>query len=140
MLFSGGDETIQLWNVKTREYFTSFRGHSDKVLSLYTSPDGMTLVSSSGDGTIKLWDTVTGENLKTLHGHIGAVWSTVLVNNSTMLASGSSDGTIKLWDLKASKCVNTLLDRPYEGMIITRTIGLTESEKLTLKALGAIAT
>jgi WD40 repeat protein len=56
-----------------------------------------------------------------------------------VLASGSEDGTIKLWHTETGECLTTLIpDRPYEGMNITGVKGLTEAEKGTLKALGAI--
>jgi WD40 repeat protein len=47
--------------------------------------------------------------------------------------------TIKLWDIKTGECLKTLKsDRPYENMNITDVTGLTEVEKSTLKALGAV--
>ncbi len=56
------------------------------------------------------------------------------------LASGSQDETIKLWDVDTGECLKTLrATRPYEGMNITGVTGLTEAQKATLKALGAIA-
>ena len=54
------------------------------------------------------------------------------------LASSSGDATIKLWDVNTSECLKTLADRPYEGMNIMGVTGLTEAEKATLKALGAV--
>jgi WD40 repeat protein len=54
------------------------------------------------------------------------------------IASGSFDEAIKLWDIKTGKCLKTLTDRPYESMNITNVTGLTEAEKATLKALGAV--
>jgi WD40 repeat protein len=56
-----------------------------------------------------------------------------------MLASGSHDGTVKIWEARAGICLKTLCcHRPYEGMDITGVTGLTEVQKTTLKALGAI--
>ncbi len=56
-----------------------------------------------------------------------------------MLASGSRDETIKLWDIQTGECLKTLRSpRPYEGMKITGVTGLTETEKASLKALGAV--
>ncbi len=55
------------------------------------------------------------------------------------IVSGSHDETIKIWDIKTGKCLKTLKsDRPYERMNITGVKGLTEAEKSTLKALGAV--
>jgi hypothetical protein len=49
------------------------------------------------------------------------------------------DSTIKLWDVLTGECLKTLRSkRPYEGMNITGVAGLTEAEKATLKALGAV--
>jgi WD40 repeat protein len=55
------------------------------------------------------------------------------------VASGSVDGTIKLWDVQTGEYLKTLRsDRPYEHMNIKGVIGLTEAQKATLRALGAI--
>jgi len=56
-----------------------------------------------------------------------------------MLASCGEDGVIQLWDLTSRAHLATLRqDRPYERLNITRTIGLSETQKAVLKALGAI--
>jgi WD40 repeat protein len=56
-----------------------------------------------------------------------------------MVVSGSDDGTTKIWDVQAGECTKTLRrDRPYVGMNFTAATGLTEAQKATLRALGAI--
>ena len=46
---------------------------------------------------------------------------------------------IKYWDITTGECLKTLeRDRPYENMNITGVTGLTEVEKTTLRALGAV--
>jgi WD40 repeat protein len=56
-----------------------------------------------------------------------------------MLATSSQDETIKLWDINTGDCLKTLrTQRPYEGMNITGVWGITEAQKVTLKALGAV--
>ncbi len=55
------------------------------------------------------------------------------------LASCGDDGTIKVWDLESGELLRTLRrDRPYERLNITGVQGLTEAQKATLRALGAI--
>jgi len=67
------------------------------------------------------------------------VWSVAFSPDGCTLASGSQDETIKLWDVQTGECLKTLRpDRPYERMNITGVTGLTEAQKATLRALGAV--
>ena len=55
------------------------------------------------------------------------------------VAGASLNGAIKLWRVQTGECLKTLRsDRPYESMNITRTTGLSEIQRRTLKALGAV--
>lgn len=59
--------------------------------------------------------------------------------NGRLLATSSEDETIKLWKVPNGMCIKTLRpERPYERMNITGVTGLTEAQKASLKALGAI--
>jgi WD40 repeat protein len=74
-----------------------------------------------------------------LHGHGNWINSVALNPDGKTIASSSEDKTIKLWNFKTGECLKTLRNpKPYEGMNITGVMGLTEAEKATLKALGAI--
>ena len=44
-------------------------GHTDKVISVGVSPDGVTIVSGSADNTVRLWRAADGALLRTLEGH-----------------------------------------------------------------------
>ena len=140
LVSSSADETIKLWDVKKGECLKTFSNYTERVLSLAWSPDGQTLASGSTDQTVKLWDIHEGKCLKTFTGHTNQVQSVAFSSDGQILASSSSDETIKLWDVYTGECWKTLrYDRPYEGMNITGVTGLTEAQRLTLYALGAIA-
>jgi WD40 repeat protein len=139
------DQTIRLWDASTGDCLTLLQGHGDMVRTVAWSLDGQILASGSEDQTIRLWDASTGECLKILEGHsaqVGSVaWCPVadIENPDRILASSSADETIKLWNAITGECLKTLrADRPYEGMNITGVTGLTNVQKLTLKALGAV--
>nr|WP_026736023.1 hypothetical protein [Fischerella sp. PCC 9605] len=106
--------------------------------SVTFSSDGQTIATGSGDQMVKLWNVHTGECLKTLIGHTNIVRSVNFSSDSKFLISGSEDESIKLWDVETGECLKTLTDRPYERMNITGVTGLSEAEKATLKALGAM--
>jgi len=139
-LASGGDDgTIKLWHAKTGELLRVFEGHQAIVWATDFSPDGSLLASGSDDQTVNLWNAHTGELLQTLELHQGRVNSLSFTPDGKMLATGSADETIRLWRVATGECLMTLrAPRPYENMNITDVQGLTEAQKESLKALGAV--
>jgi WD40 repeat protein len=139
-LASGSDDgSIKLWNVSTGECCNSLPAHSSCIRTVAFSPQDQTLVSGSDDGMVKLWNVITGKCYNTLHGHSSCIWTVAFSLDGQILASSSQDETTKLWDVKTGRCLKTLrIDRPYERMNITSVTGLTDAQKSTLKALGAV--
>ncbi|AVH65688.1 NB-ARC domain-containing protein [Nostoc sp. 'Peltigera membranacea cyanobiont' N6] len=140
MLASGsGDQTIKIWDVTTGQCLRTLQGHTNTIYSVAFSSDGRILASGSGDQTVKLWDVSTGRCLRTLLGHTRWVWSVTFSSDGQTVVSCSEDETIKIWDVQTGECLKTLKSKnPYEGMNITSISGLTDSQKDTLKALGAV--
>ncbi|MBD1808514.1 NACHT domain-containing protein [Microcoleus sp. FACHB-SPT15] len=135
---SSSDQTVRLWDIRSGECLYTLQGHRNWVRSVAFSPSGEMLASGSSDNTVKLWGIRNGECLNTLQRHTNQVLSVVFSVDGMTLASGSADETIELWDVKTGECLKTLTDRPYESMNIMSVTGLTEAEKATLKALGAV--
>ena len=104
----GGDNTVKLWNISSKENIATFEGHSRTVHSVAFSPDGTLLASGSYDNTIKLWDVETYTNIATLEEHNRTVTSVAFSPDGTLLASGSYDNTIKLWDVETYTNIATL--------------------------------
>jgi WD40 repeat protein len=100
-------------------------------------------MSSSADRTIRIWDLTTDECTSILHQHEHWVWSLAQVCrneiNESILLSSSQDETINIWNLKdRTHCKTLRCHLPYEKSIITDATGLTEAQKMTWQALGAI--
>lgn len=134
------DKTIKLWNPITGECLHTLRQHTQQVYSVAFSADGKMLASGSGDNTVKLWEVETGKLLHTFfNGHTLPIRCVAFSSNGKFLASGGEDEKIQLWDLKTYQSFKQF-DSPrfYEGMKIRNIKGLTEPEKASLRALGAV--
>lgn len=149
------DKTVKLWDFNRGHCIRTFEGHTSPVVCIALSPDGQRIASGSFDRTIRLWEIESGKHLHTLCGHtqpvcsltFSAISSSAISSPqisassdcSALLLSSSFDETIRFWDEKTGSCLKTWRERrPYEGMNINGVRGLTESQRGTLYALGAI--
>ncbi|MEO1146739.1 MAG: NB-ARC domain-containing protein [Cyanobacteria bacterium J06638_22] len=135
------DRTIKLWQVSTGDCLKTIDGHHHWVWSVAWSPDGEWLATASQDSTARLWNRRTGACSRVLEGHSNGVRSVRWHPEGQWLVTGSLDETLKLWNPQTGECFKTLrAKRPYEGLNITGITGLTQSQKATLHALGAVET
>ena len=139
LLASGDYEgQVKLWNGTTGQCLQSFAGHHSVVFSLAWSPDGTRLATAGADLTARLWQVETGDCQRVFEGQN---WSSAVAfsPDGAHLAIAYLEQPIQLWQADAGAMVQTLKsDRPYEGMNITNVRGLTNAQKATLQALGAI--
>ncbi len=160
---SGGRGELFVWDVSTGECVQTFAGHPGVVSALAwgrgqtdtvgtglvpvraptpTSPYGPSggwLVSGGSDGMLRWWDIQSGECVMMQEAHQGTIQSLKVSPDGKWLASCGDDGAIRIWDLQSSEHLRMLRrDRPYERLNITGIRGLTEAQKATLQALGAI--
>ena len=97
------------------------------------------LVSGGSDGTLRWWGAESGECLWVREAHQGTIQSLKSSQDGQRLASCGDDGAINIWELESGKHLRTLRrDRPYERLDIRGVQGLTEAQKATLQALGAV--
>jgi WD40 repeat protein len=137
------DQTIRIWDIKNGQCLQVLQGHSGQISSIIFSPDGCTLMSSSYDQTVRIWDIKTGQCLNVISSPVQHGWVPVKLSPDGQLMGSGQDRIVTLWkiDQKQSSqtCIQTLkIDRLYENMNIAGITGLTDAQKITLKALGAI--
>ena len=102
-------------------------------------PSGEVVISGGSDGMVRWWEVESGKCVQVQEAHQGAVQALKLSPDGGRLASCGEDGAITIWDLERGEHLRTLRrDRPYERLDITGIRGLTEAQKATLRALGAI--
>jgi len=135
----GGDKLVKLWDLATGRSRGALAGHSNQVTSVAFSPDGATIASGSTDTTVRLWDRKTAVFRNSLTGHQAGVHAVAFSGDGLRLVSGSADETAKLWDLEQNRELVTFKNpKLYQGMKITGARGISEAEKASLLALGAV--
>eukprot|EP01041_Mallomonas_annulata_P003782 gene3782-7509_t len=87
-------------------HFQPLEGHTDIVLSVDVSPDGIWLVTSSKDRTIRVWHIPSGSCGAIGEGHGDAVGAVSIsqcegsyTSKQVIVASGAGDKTIKRWSI-----------------------------------------
>ncbi len=112
---------------------------SEVVYALVWSPTGTMLISGGSDGMLRWWDVERGKRVQTRQAHQGTVQSLKMSPDGRSLASCGDDGAINIWELASGKQLRTLRrDRPYERLDISGAKGLTQAQRASLSALGAI--
>ncbi|NES79470.1 MULTISPECIES: NACHT domain-containing protein [unclassified Okeania] len=136
---SSYDETVRLWDISTQKCIAIFEGQPVWNYLVAFSPDGQLLVNGGKNNTVCLWNVNTHEPYATFSGHQSWVLAVAFHPDGQILASSSADETIKLWNVKTGECIKTLrVPRPYENANIRGVKGLSEIQKASLTALGAV--
>jgi WD40 repeat protein/transcriptional regulator with XRE-family HTH domain len=134
-----GSGELFVWDARSGEPLFVLSELSEVVYALAWSPTGTTLISGGSDGMIRWWDVERGECVQTRQAHQGTVQSLKASPDGCLLASCGDDGAINVWELASGKQLRTLRrDRPYERLDISEAKGLTQVQKASLSALGAI--
>jgi WD40 repeat protein len=142
-LASGGsgraDGELLVWKAESGELLRKGSELAGSVFALAWSKDGKRLVSGSNNGKLQWWDVDHWKLLHSCQGHQQTIYAVQVSPDGRLVASCGDDSTIKIWDLETAELVRTLRrDRPYERLNITGIQGVTEAQKSTLRALGAI--
>ena len=137
----GGSEGGELfvWEAHSGERVRTLAGHPGVVSAVAGSPSGELLISGGSDGMLRWWEVDSGQCVRVQKAHQGTVQALKVSPDGSRLASCGDDGAITLWDLHSGEHLRTLRrDRPYERLDITGIRGVTEAQKASLRALGAI--
>jgi predicted ATPase len=128
-----------VWDPQIGKHVHTIAEHPGIVYAVAWGSSADVVISGSSDGALRWWNVQRGECVWLCHAHQGTVQSLRRSPDGTMLASCGDDGAIMLWDLRTSAYLQTIRrQRPYEGLNITGINGLTEAEKASLIALGAV--
>jgi WD40 repeat protein len=137
----GGRDSGELiiWDALSGERLSSLNDPDAVINTLAWSQSGSVLVSGGSDGALHWWNVVSGECFLIIEGHQGAIQAVKISPESRRLAICSNDGMIDIRDSESGEKLQTLRrERPYERLNISGVLGLTDAQKATLRALGAV--
>src|SRR6266478_4754313 len=137
----GGREGGELfvWDAHSGERLAALQGLASVLDAVAWHPVGDRLLSGGSDGRLRWWDLQSGACLRVREAHEGTVQALKVSPDGKRIASCGDDGAIRLWDVHSGEHLRTLRrDRPYERLTITGIRGLSEAQKASLRALGAL--
>ena len=109
--FPQGDQTLRLWDLRSRTELRRFEGHKGDVMCAAFTPDGKRAVSGGADGIARLWDVDTGKELRQFHGHTATILTIAFSADGRRFLTGSHDASMRLWDVdsgRKSGCSTTM--------------------------------
>ncbi|KAJ3093068.1 hypothetical protein HK102_010973 [Quaeritorhiza haematococci] len=101
----GGDDKAYLWRLDSGQKMYELQAHTDSVIDVAFSYDGMYVASGGMDGKIHVAKALSGQHVITLEGPSEVVWIRWHPRGAVLLA-GSSDGTIWMWKIPEGNCMN----------------------------------
>jgi WD40 repeat protein len=107
------DETVCVWNYKTRACLQVLTGHDGAVwaVAVYVSLNSPPLAfSGSSDCSIRSWNILTGEMQHIFKGHSDTVLSLAISHGSSYtltsdcrIISGGADHMVRIWDMSTGR-------------------------------------
>ncbi len=135
----GDSGELVVWDASSGARVRDVGGHPAVATAVTWSPSGEQLVSGGSDGRLRWWQLQSGECVRVCEAHLGTVQALKVSPDGSTLASCGDDGAIRLWNLQSGELLRMLRrDRPYERLTITGIRGLSEAQKASLRALGAV--
>lgn len=137
LLTTADDAIVHLWDLSSGQCLASFeRGWG---VAFHPQSDNMLFMLSRDRLAPQLVDIQYNEVVRSYPSARDTIISLTISADGQLLIGAGDDGVIWLWEIESGACVKTLVpERPYEHMNITGIRGLTETQKASLKMLGAV--
>lgn len=142
-LATGGDTSaggqLCVWDAEHGELVQNLREQPNAVGAVVWGPGDDLLITGDSGGMVRWWNAQSMACIQTRHGHQRAVLALSVNPIGHTVASCDDDGVIRLWGLELGELRQTLRrDRPYERLDITGLSGITEAQRASLLAQGAV--
>jgi WD40 repeat protein len=82
--------TLQVWNLKSRQFMHALEGHSDLVNVVVITADGRLAVSASADHSLRVWEIESGDCIAAFCGEGPMLRCVVAPDGRTIVARDKS--------------------------------------------------
>jgi len=101
VLVGDEDGSIAAFSGRSKKKVAVLKGHTDEIVAIAISADGLRAVSGSRDSTLCIWDLGTWAERAVIP--LPAIVQAVdLTPDGNTAISGCSDGTVQVWDVNAA--------------------------------------
>ena len=138
-LYSGSyDGTVRCWQLSNHACIDTWQKNDLYIHEIALDEQHRPVAIMSDTQTVELWELDTDTCRATFTPHAEANWHISTSPDGQAIVCASQNGDINIWSLATGQKQGQLrVDRPYEGMQIGGSQGLTDSERQMLYSLGA---
>ena len=114
VLIGGNGFAAEVLAVADMQSWRVWPGHTDDVMDLTFSPDGLQLASVSGDWPapqdkrILLWDVASGEQVNSFSAGDEKIWGVEFSADGRSLFDCGSEGQVRQWNVRTGELLQTL--------------------------------
>ncbi|OQS05627.1 angio-associated migratory cell protein [Thraustotheca clavata] len=106
VLSGGGDDVGLIWSMEDNSIKHVLKGHTDSVVAVGFSFDGVLAATGGYDGIVKIWNVQTGALLHTLDGPSQEIEWIKWHSKGNVVLAGSGDGTAWMWLAATGECMH----------------------------------
>ncbi|QDU64141.1 Chromosome partition protein Smc [Planctomycetes bacterium Pan216] len=124
----GTDKLAKVLDTGSGELLHTLKKHTDWVMSVAFSPDGVLLATGDRAGGLVVWEADTGREFYVLNGHKAAIQDMAWRRDSNVLATVDEAGQVRLWDMHQGKPIKNwgahgggtlAVDYAHDGRLVT---------------------
>lgn len=105
---AGGDGTVRIWNLQSRETRYTIHDFANDIYSVDMDSSGQKLITAGFDRTFCLYDVESGKPVFKKQGHQASITSVLFDPSGNMAVTGGKDLSIKIWDIRNALVVREL--------------------------------
>jgi WD40 repeat protein len=107
-----------VWDLRTGEKRSTFRGHTQGILSTAWSPDSRLVATAAYDQTARVWDAATGRAVGRPLPHLGTLSHLEFSPDGRLLATACRDGTVRLWHPRTGEPASPALPQTSTAEVV----------------------